>query len=49
MKRFIIYRLYSDGRPEIHAHTNLGSEVERFEDLGFLVVDTAPTDTGHAV
>lgn len=48
MKRFVIYTARSDGRYEIYNHTNLASEVLRFEELGYHVVDTAGTDEGVA-
>ena len=38
MKRFLICKVRTDGRREIHDHTNLSSEVVRFENLGYEVV-----------
>lgn len=38
MKRFLICKVRTDGRREIHDHTNLTSEVDRFENLGYEVV-----------
>jgi hypothetical protein len=38
MKRFLICTVRTDGRREIHDHTNLSSEVDRFENLGYEVV-----------
>lgn len=38
MKRFLICKIRTDGRREIHEHTNLTSEVDRFENLGYEVV-----------
>jgi hypothetical protein len=36
-KRFAIFRLDRSGRPELLADTNLSSEADRFETLGYLV------------
>ena len=38
MKRFLICKVRADGRREIHDHTDLPSEVLRFEALGYDVV-----------
>ena len=45
MKRFAIFSFKTDGRPELYADTNLASEVERFEQMGYLVLawrETSP-------
>ena len=36
-RSFSILRFDSDGRPELYAQTSLVSEIERFEDLGYIV------------
>lgn len=41
MKRFLICTVRSDGRPEIYAETDLPSEAERFEELGYPVLGTS--------
>lgn len=44
MKRFLICTVRSDGCFELYDETNLPSEAERFEGLGYRVVDTALKD-----
>ena len=44
MKRFLIYCVRSDGRSELYDETNLPSEAERFEGLGYRVIDTGRPD-----
>jgi hypothetical protein len=39
-KRFAIFRLDRSGRPELLSDTNLSSEADRFETLGYLVSST---------
>lgn len=36
-KRFAIFRLDKSGHPELFAETDLASEAERFEKLGYLI------------
>lgn len=36
-KRFAIFRLDGSGHPELFAETDLASEAEHFENLGYLV------------
>jgi hypothetical protein len=49
-KKFAIFRLDRSGRPELLADTNLPSEADRFEALGYLVsptLDPATLDQGY--
>lgn len=41
MKEYLICTVRSDGRADIQDHTNLLSEAERFEELGYEVVPSA--------
>lgn len=43
-KKFIIFQLDSSGRPELLADTNLASEADRFDTLGYLVSTTLDPD-----
>jgi len=47
-KRFAIFRLDRSGRPELLADTNLSSEADRFETLGYLVSSTTANGGGSA-
>lgn len=38
MKRFAILALTADGHQELYADTELASEAESFEEMGYLVV-----------
>lgn len=44
-KKFVIFQLDSSGRPELLADTNLASEADRFDTLGYLVSTTLDPDT----
>lgn len=41
MKRFAIFTLTADGHQELYADTDLASEAESFEELGYLVLRSA--------
>ena len=38
MKRFAIFSFRTDGHPELYADTDLPSEAESFEEMGYLVL-----------
>lgn len=45
-KRYTILRFDSNGRPELYSETCLASEIERFEDLGYVVEPQEPAIVG---
>lgn len=45
-KRCAIFRLDRSGRPELLSDTNLSSEADRFETLGYLVSSTTANGSG---
>ena len=46
MKRFAIFSLTADGHPQLYADTDLASEAENFEEIGYLVVRSGDVALG---